>query len=192
MGDTGGRLRAWKCRSGKVKADTRTLTCSTVRGELISSPRRIMDLCVSTSESWKASKPRSSLATFSTKRNTHFFLLHGSTSLIGIFLQLGEKIPWISTKQVTKSQHKTHSPYLILLGIPKAAGSHMQCEAHTPIMDHSQILMSVSLPADSRKKKTLCKISTSKTLHEKIRFCKSTMLQSDHELPNLDFKKRGN
>lgn len=100
----------------EVEAYTKTLTCSTVRGELISSPRRIMDLCVSTSESWKGSKPRRSLATFSTERKTHVFLLHGSPSLIGIFLQLGEEIPGTSTRQVTKPQHKSHSPLLDSLG----------------------------------------------------------------------------
>lgn len=45
-----------------------SLTCSTVRGELISSPRRKMDLWVSTSDNWKASKPSSSLTLFSTRR----------------------------------------------------------------------------------------------------------------------------
>lgn len=42
------------------------LTCSTVRGELISSPRRNMDLWVRTSDNWKVSKPSSSLALFNT------------------------------------------------------------------------------------------------------------------------------
>jgi len=60
--------------SAAAVAHTRTLTCSTVRGELISSPRRIMDLCVSTSESWKASKPSRSLAMFSTdNKRRNFF-----------------------------------------------------------------------------------------------------------------------
>lgn len=129
--------RTWKYKSGRssIVAYTRTLTCSTVRGELISSPRRIMDLCVSTSESWKASKPRRSLAMFSTNNKGGHALfscmdphhLWGNPSL-----QLCEEIPETPTRQVTKPS----------LAYAKAVSSHIQSKAGSAaVMGHSQTLI---------------------------------------------------
>lgn len=139
-------------------AYTRTLTCSTVRGELISSPRRIMDLCVSTSESWKASKPRRSLAIFSTNNkggHTFYSCMDPHHSWEIHILQLSEEIPGTPTRHVTKPQHKTHSPLLNSLW-------HTQsCKLTYPVWGkgstHYGPLTQVSLSADNRKRKALRK-----------------------------------
>lgn len=47
------------------------VTCSTVSGEQISSPLRIMERWVNTSDSWKESRPSSSLTLLTTETNTH-------------------------------------------------------------------------------------------------------------------------
>lgn len=46
------------------------VTCSTVRGEQISSPLRIMERWVNTSDNWKESRPSSSLTLLTTETNT--------------------------------------------------------------------------------------------------------------------------
>lgn len=47
-----------------------TVTCSTVSGEQISSPLRIMERWVNTSDSWKESRPSNSLTLLTTETHT--------------------------------------------------------------------------------------------------------------------------
>lgn len=47
------------------------VTCSTVSGEQISSPLRIMERCVNTSDSWKESSPSNSLTLLTTETHNH-------------------------------------------------------------------------------------------------------------------------
>lgn len=73
------------------------VTCSTVSGEQISSPLRIMERWVNTSDSWKESRPSRSLTLLTTATHTH---THTCISCVSLAV-LAQRLSRTQTAQVT-------------------------------------------------------------------------------------------
>lgn len=90
------------------------VTCSTVRGEQISSPLRIMERWVNTSDSWKESRPSSSLTLLTTETHTDVHCVECISSAehrwfthIGVKQQIWITIPHSSEETLLCSQGTT-------------------------------------------------------------------------------------
>lgn len=127
----------WRCQGsiekGGVNGSVCTvcvcvLTCSIVSGEQISSPRRIMERWVRTSDSWKASKPSSSLAFVTTERWTKM-LLH--------LCDTAGRVVFIPTQ--------VNSPCLVVIWAPPAVMNSMFPSCKTPDSSLNMSLISSSV-----------------------------------------------
>lgn len=86
------------------------LTCSIVSGEQISSPLRIIERWVRTSESWKASSPSSSLTLVITGRRTEMHYIHTNSPFLKA--SVGNALTLLSSDLSAPCSHELNVPQL--------------------------------------------------------------------------------
>lgn len=112
------------------------LTCSIVSGEQISSPLRIIERWVSTSDSWKASRPSSSLALVTTERCTE--MCYTSATQLSKFDFFLTHCTWAVNR-----------PCLVVIWAPPAVMNSMFPSCKTPDSSLNMSLISSSVNSNT-------------------------------------------